>query len=254
MALQLLRLFSLFLLLFLFSLCLSRPYSLTYENRSVQIPELVAKGEVPFKLGQEFKYNVTGYKYNEDEGIIFKAIYSLTRQKPYWMAFKGEKISEREEVYTVENLEEIENKSSYKIRVKRNGTVLKPSWERFYIENLLYYDKATGELLRAELFVNSPSPQILLGEEATEYEFGPSQIFSSWMLDLKQNPRMDKYNITLEFIGSEKVFDRNCFKVNLITSNYEGIYWVDGEERVLVKGEYISRDENVRYVVVKSAF
>jgi len=253
MALQLLKLFSLFLLLFLFSLCLSRPYSLTHENRSVQIPELVAKGEVPFKLGQEFKYNVTGYKYN-DGGMIFKAVYSLIRQKPYWMAFKGEKISEWGEVYRVESSEEIENKSSYKIRVKHNGTVLKPSWERFYTENLLYYDKATGELLRAELFVDSPSPQILLGENATEYEFGPSQIFSSWMLDLKQNPRMNKYNITLEFIGSEKVFDRSCFKVKLIASNYEGIYWVDSEERVLVKGEYISRDENVRYVVVRSDF
>lgn len=242
------ELFLLFYFLFLFNLCLSQPQ----QSNDMQIPETITKGEVPFKVGQEFEYNVTGYRYKYT-GIkvkIFEIIYKLTGQKPYWMAFEGEKISEREDVYTVEGLEEIENKSSYKVRLKINGTVLKPSRERFLIENLLYYDAATGELLKAELGVHEPSPQILAGKEVEKYGIHPSPMFSLWMLELKKSFRITKFNTTIELIGMEKLFDRNCFKVRLTSSNYEAINWIDVDRRVLVKGEYTTTDGNLRYEIL----
>lgn len=250
LALQLLKLSFFFIFLILFSTCISQTPKLT-TDKTRDVPE-VTKGEVPFKFGQEFKYNVTGYRYRDSEGRlekIFKVIYKLTGQTPYWMAFDGEKTSQWEEAYVVEGLEEIENRSSYKVRVKLNGTVLKPSMERFFIENLLYYDIVTGELLKAELGVDKLSPQVLVGKEAEEYGIGPSQMFSSWMLDPKKNFRIT-INITIELIGMEKLFERNCFKVKLNSSNYEAINWIDVDKRILVKGEYALTDQSIRYEIL----
>lgn len=257
MALQLLKSSLFFIFLILFGLYLSQPRQprqslddTQIPENDMQIPETITKGEVPFKAGQVFEYNVIGYRYGyaEKKMKIFEIIYKLTGQKPYWMAFDGEKISEREEVYNVEGLEEIENKRTYKVRLKTNATVLKPSRERFLSEDLLYYDAATGELLKAELGVHEPSPQILTGKELEEYGIHPSRMFSAWMLEPKKNFKID--NITIELEGMEKLFDRNCFKVKLSGSNYKAINWIDVDRRVLVKGEYTTTDGNLRYEIL----
>ena len=247
LALQLLKPSFFLLFLFLSILCLS-PLKTSNEDikiaEEIGVLESITQKDVPFKVGQEIKYNIAGYSEKDLEGI-FGILYRLTGKKPYWMAVKGEKISEREDVYIVESLEEIENKSSYKVRLKINATVLKPSKEHSVIENLLYFDAATGTLLKAELGVDEPQSQILVGEEVEKYGIHPSPMFSPWMLELKKSFRID--NITIELVGMEKVLDRNCFKVKLEGSNYQAINWIDVDKRILVKGEYVLTNQNIRY-------
>jgi len=188
--------------------------------------------------------------------------------------------------YNVEKIEKAEGKDCYVVSVKSKEDIeeikknlrehMKDASEKEIEEiakqeqstmeqqnTTFYFDKETGKMVKVvtkmgnmEMTFTKDMANVMVNLMGMAASY---PVFSQWMLALDENFRwtqtmkMDeggkKYEAEIKYkvIGSEKINNRECFKVEITfedkssvpsgTNNIQTIIWVDKEKRILVKGE-----------------
>lgn len=188
-----------------------------------------------FEIGEQFEY--------EDISSLQGAV---TISKITTNVEKIEKLNGREHfvLFTTDDTVVIDSKTGEMIR---NDNTIK-----HMVYN--YIDKESGKITKTVIMIGDK--EITLDEEASSSYEG--WIYSPWMLALKKDLKWESHiNMSVEgtmlsgsknyrVLDIEKVNDRECFKVELVSTvdspntnmreiNFRSIVWVDVEKRILVK-------------------
>ena len=171
--------------------------------------------EVHFEVGKEFRY----------ESIE---------------TIDGKRYANRLSTYTIESIEEIDKKTCYVLHLKWNATIYQPSEYNMEVENIIYHEINTGEIIKVILNTDEPlsAQTVIFGKEAERELIETNDLlFAPWMLNL-----IDKFTYEglyiARVIGKERINGESTFKIEIVSSDRTIYMWISIEKSIPLKQEF----------------